>query len=280
MPPSSRSATSCSRQLRQRFLRRHLLCFFLTATAPDPSHDSLNGQLDLKDFLMIRTRFPNRLILRQTFIPFLTDLLQLRFVILHSRPGLFSTRRQQFLLQHLQGEFSAGLKPTVQVDGGNQRFERDELEFARTEKERAIQAERVHADNEMRQLRATASALREELERQRLEGLQSVQSERTVGFNEMAQLRATVGSLREALEHARAETANAVRSAIISAQAENLQLKNTIATLRDQLELQQLEKDVALRREHSLFSDENLQLHATIQALRDQLENPHSKNHG
>jgi len=85
-------------------------------------------------------------------------------------------------------------------------------------------------------------------------------------------LEATAIAMREALELARREADDRLQAAGAQAFAEAEQLKTMITALRQELEAQEQSRVEVLQQQKQQAADEASQLQATIRALRDKLE--------
>lgn len=97
----------------------------------------------------------------------------------------------------------------------------------------------------------------------------SIENERDLRIRE---LEATAVALREVLELAHRNADDRLQSAGAQASSEAEQLKTAITALRQELEDQEQRHAEALQQEKQRAADEVAQLQATIRALRDQLE--------
>ena len=86
------------------------------------------------------------------------------------------------------------------------------------------------------------------------------------------ELEATAIALREALELAQLEADDRLQASGAQASAEADQLKTAIAALRHELEAQEQRHAETLQLQKQRAADEVAQLQATVRALRDQLE--------
>ena len=86
------------------------------------------------------------------------------------------------------------------------------------------------------------------------------------------ELEATAIAMREALELARLEADDRLQASSAQASAEAEQLRTAIAALRQELEAQEQRHAEALQQQTQRAADEVAQLQATVRALRDQLE--------
>jgi FtsZ-binding cell division protein ZapB len=85
-------------------------------------------------------------------------------------------------------------------------------------------------------------------------------------------LEATAIAMRDALELAQREADERVQAGAAQASAEAEQLKAVVAALRQELEAQEQRHVEALQQEKQRVTDEVGQLQATVRALRDKLE--------
>ena len=86
------------------------------------------------------------------------------------------------------------------------------------------------------------------------------------------ELEATAIAMRETLELAQRETHDRVQAARAEATAEADQLESMVRTLRQELEAQEQRHQELLQKQKQQAADELGQLQATIRALREELE--------
>ena len=101
------------------------------------------------------------------------------------------------------------------------------------------------------------------------EGDRQVENERDLRIRD---LEATAVAMREALELARRDADDRLQAANAEASAEAEQLRTAIAALRQELEAQEQRHADLLQQQKQQAADEVVQLQATIRALRDELE--------
>ena len=116
---------------------------------------------------------------------------------------------------------------------------RDFMEQGRVGEQERIQRAVAATEDELRQLKSTANALRDQLEIQKASETERTQRAIAEASAENAQLKAAINVLRDELERQKAGEAERTQRALADAAAEVAQLKGSIHALRSQLDARQ-----------------------------------------
>jgi len=135
-----------------------------------------------------------------------------------------------------------------------------------------VQKALAQSADEIRQLQATAQALRQELDRLKFEKDKTEQAAIASGEDEIRQLKATAQALRQELQLLRFEKDEAEQAAIAGGADEIRQLKDTAAELRERFQRVTIECEDRIQELTRDFRNEKKCLHKKFSVLSDDLE--------